>query len=79
VAETRVVVIELQPNEREEIVDGVRVSRGRTLASLTRELGGHEGEVRRPSNGEMFHVSLEAWQGRDPHSTWLDIMFETDI
>lgn len=75
---TQAVVREIPADQRREIIDGRPVLRGRNLESWIAEFGGYEGEVEQPTTGAKFKVSLEKWKGRDPSSTWLDIMFETE-
>jgi hypothetical protein len=77
-SETRVVVREIPEAERREFVDGRPVLRGRSLQSWMEEFDGYVGEVEQPTTGAKFKVSLEAWRDRDPSSTWLDVMFETE-
>ena len=77
-SETHVVVREIPAHQRRESIDGRPVLRGRSLESWIEEFGGYEGEVQQPTTGARFKVSLETWKDRDPSSTWLDVMFETE-
>jgi hypothetical protein len=76
---TYAIVEEVASDSREIIVEGRNLLRGQTLASLVAELGGNDGEVIQPTTGARFPVSLDEWRDRDPHSTWLEVSFITEL
>jgi hypothetical protein len=72
-------IVELTEAERPLTIDGREMVRGRSLASLIHELGGYEGEVKEALTGRTHRISLLPWRDRDPHSTWLEVSFITEM
>lgn len=70
---------ELPADDREFVVNGRTLFRGKRLSSLIEELGGYQGYVTHPTTGERFAVSLEPWRDSEPHTTWIAISFTTDL
>ena len=77
--DTYVRIVEISEAERHVQHEGRPALRGRSLASLVSELGGHEGEVTEYLNDRPHQISLMPWRDRDPDSTWLDIQFITEV
>ena len=56
--------------------DGTIMPGGISVAQLQQRLGGNEGEYRGLSD-ETYHISLAAWEGKDPEKTFLQMRCNT--
>lgn len=75
---TTISVEEIDVDDREVVVAGHAGLRGRTLASICRDLQGFSGELLLKATGERIPISVEQWSDRDPDSTWLAILVVSD-
>jgi len=64
------------PTYQHTLSDGTVVPGGISIAQLQQQLGEKKGEYIGPS-GETYHISLAAWERKDPEKTFLQMIFHT--